>query len=130
MKGVQRFGVKRKLAPCYVGPYQILARKGNVAYKIQLPTKIRATFPIFHVSQLKKYLGILEEKVEIRGIKLKCDLVYVEKHVAILDHKEWVTHNQVVKLYKVMWSNHGEEDATWEREDYLREVYKTFYENQ
>ena len=34
MKGVQRFGVKRKLAPRYVGPYQIIEQKGNVAYKL------------------------------------------------------------------------------------------------
>ena len=40
MKGVQRFGVKRKLAPCNVGPYQILERKGDVAYKVQLPVEI------------------------------------------------------------------------------------------
>jgi len=40
MKGVQRFGVKRKLAPCYVGPYQILERKGNMAYKVQLPVEL------------------------------------------------------------------------------------------
>jgi len=50
MKGVQRFGVKRKLAPHYVGPYRILERKGKVVYKVQLPVKIRAIFPIFHVS--------------------------------------------------------------------------------
>ena len=54
MTGVQRFGVKRKLAPCYVGPYRILERKGNIAYKVQLPVELRAIFPVFHVSQLKK----------------------------------------------------------------------------
>ena len=36
MKGVQRFGVKRKLAPRYIGSYQIIERKGNVTYKLQL----------------------------------------------------------------------------------------------
>ena len=130
MKGVQRFGVKRKLAPRYVGPYRILEKKGNVAYKVQLPVALRAIFPVFHVSQLKKCLRVPEERVEVRDIKLKSDLVYEEKPVAVLDRKERETRNRVVKLYKVLWSNHGEEDATWETEDYLKEVYKTFFENQ
>jgi hypothetical protein len=34
MKGVQRFGVKRKLAPRYVGPYPIIDRCGRVTYKL------------------------------------------------------------------------------------------------
>jgi hypothetical protein len=34
MKGMQIFGVKNKLAPRYVGPYQIIERKGELAYKI------------------------------------------------------------------------------------------------
>ena len=130
MKGVQRFGVKLKLTPRYVGPYRILEKKGNVAYKVQLPIALRAIFPVFHVSQLKKCLRVPEERVEVRDIKLKLDLVYEEKPIAILDRKEWETRNRVVKLYKVLWSNHGEENATWETEDYLKEVYKTFFENQ
>ena len=56
--------------------------------------------------------------------------MYEEKPVAVLDRNERVTHNRVVKFYKVLWSNHGEEDATWEMEDYLKEVYKTFFKNQ
>jgi len=56
--------------------------------------------------------------------------MYEEKLVAAIDHKKRVTRNHVVKFYMVLWSNHGEEDATWETEDYLKEVYKTFFENQ
>ena len=50
MKGVKRFGVKRKLAPRYVGPYKIMEWKGNVAYKLQLPLEMSAIFDVFHVS--------------------------------------------------------------------------------
>ena len=120
MKGVQRFGVKRKLATRYEGPYWILKRKGNIAYKVQLPIELRAIFPVFHVSQLKKCLLVPEERVEVRDIKLKSDLVYKEKPVVVLDRKERVTRNRVVKFYKVLWSNHGEEDATWESENYFK----------
>jgi len=118
MKGVQRFRVKRKLAPCYVGPYQILERKGKVAYKVQLLVELRSIFPVFHVSHLKKCLHVPEETVEVRDVKLKLDLVYEEKPVAVIDHKKRLNRNRVVKFYKVLWSNHREEDATWETEDY------------
>ena len=49
MKGVQRFGVK-KLAPRYVGLYQIIEWKGEVAYKLQLPPEMSAIFNVFNVS--------------------------------------------------------------------------------
>ena len=119
MKGVKHFGVKRKLAPRYVGPYQILEKSGRVAYKLQLPYELEAIFPVFHVSQLKKCLRVPEERIEIRGIKLESDLAYEETSIIVLEVKERVTQRQVVKLYKVVWSNHSERDATWEREDYL-----------
>ena len=81
MKGVQRFGVKRKLAPRYVGSYQIIERKGNVTYKLQLPPKMSAIFDVFHVSQLKRCLRIPDEAIAPTNIKLQSDLTYEEKPI-------------------------------------------------
>ena len=129
MKSVQRFGVKRKLAPRYVSPFQIIGQSGKVAYKIQLPPEMSAIFNVFHVSQLKKCLRVPEESVPLEDIKLESDLTFEEKPVRVIDTRERVTRSRVVKFYKVMWSNQGSErDATWKREDYLREGYKEFYQ--
>jgi hypothetical protein len=89
---------------------------------------LSAIFNVFHVSQLKKCLRVPEERIETRDIKIKSNLAYEEKPVQVLDTKERVTQNRVIKFHKVKWSNHTEQDATWEREDYLREVYPAFYE--
>jgi len=95
-----------------VGPYQILERKGTVAYKIQLPEELSLIFLVFHVSQLQKCLKVPEQRIEPRGIKIKADLEYKEQPVGIVDTKERVTRNRVVKTYKVVWSHHDDRDAT------------------
>jgi len=128
MKGVKYFGVKRKLSPRYVGPYQITEKCGKVAYRVQLPYEMRAIFPLFHVSQLKKCLRVLEERVETGGLKLQSDLSYEEKPIQILDVKERVTRGSVIKLYRVLWNYQSERDATWESADYLQVTYPSFYE--
>ena len=91
MKGVQRFGVKRKLAPRYVGPYKITERKGNLAYKLQLPLEMSAILEVFHVSQLKRCLRVPDEAIEPTNIKLQSDLTYEEKPIQVLEEMERVT---------------------------------------
>ena len=56
---------------------------------------------VFHVSQLKKCLWVPDEVVEIEGLPLQPDLTYVENPFKILDEKERVTRNRVIKFYKV-----------------------------
>jgi len=129
MKKVQRFRVRSKLAPRYVRPYQIKERKGPVAYKVQLPEELSSIFPVFHVSQLRKCLKVPEQRIEPRGIKIKADLEYKEQPVGIVDTKERVTRNRVVKTYKVVWSHHDDRDATWETEDYQKQFIQNFIRN-
>ena len=86
-----------------------------------------AIFDIFHVSQLKRCLRIPEEAIAPTNIKLQLDLTYEEKPIRVLEEMERVTWSKVIKFYMVVWNNHCEQDAMWEREDYLREVYPTFY---
>jgi hypothetical protein len=50
IRGVRRFGVKGKLAPHYIGPYQILSRRGEVAYQLSLPKDLSVVHDVFHVS--------------------------------------------------------------------------------
>ena len=88
MKKVQHFMVRSKLAPRYVGPYHIVERKGPVAYKVQLHEELSSIFLVFHVSQLRKCLKALEQRIEPRGIKIKVDLEYKEQPVSIADTKE------------------------------------------
>jgi hypothetical protein len=94
-----------------------------IGYRIQLPDILSAVHDVFHVSQLKKCLRVPTEAVEIEGLSLQLDLSYEEHPVKILDEKERVTRNNVVKLYKVQWQHHSEEEATWELESYILKHY-------
>ena len=123
MKGVQRFGMRGKLAPRYVGPFPIVERCGPMAYRVELPPHLSAVHNIFHVSQLRKCLRVPTEVVDTENLQLEPDLIYPEHPVRIVDHKTWATRNQTSNFYKVQWSNHSEREATWETEEFLKSKY-------
>jgi hypothetical protein len=130
-KGVQRFGVKGKLAPCYIGPYEVTNKFGTVAYRIRLPDRLSAVHDVFHVSQLKKCEQISEAQIiEETNAEIEPDLSLAEYPMRVLDQKERQTRRQRVKMYKVQWSHHTEEEATWETEQFLNTKYPDFLPSQ
>jgi hypothetical protein len=104
MKGVSRFGVKGKLAPRYIGPFLILEQCGPVAYRLQLPETLSAVHNVFHVSQLKKCLRVLDRTVEMTDVTLEPDLTYSEHPMRVLDQNDWITQRRTLKFYKIQWN--------------------------
>jgi hypothetical protein len=127
MRGIRRFNVRGKLAPRYIGPFKVLERKGEVAYRLELPPNLSGGHDVFHVSQLKKCLGVPEEQAPLEGLEVQEDLTYTEHLVKILETSERVTRNKKIKMCRVQWSHHTEEEATWEREDELRKTYPNLF---
>ena len=127
-RGVQRFGVKGKLAPRYVGPFEIIEECGPVAYKIQLPPQLSSIHNVFHVSQLKKCVRVPTEVVDQQEVWVEPDLSYVAHPLKILDQKERDTRRKTIKMYKIQWNLHTEEEATWKTESYLNQHFPGFLE--
>jgi hypothetical protein len=112
MKVMKRFGVKGKLAPRYIGPFPILEKCGTVSYKLDLPPSLVGVHDIFHMSQLKKCLKASMDVVLPEVTLLEADLSYPEHPIKVLDQKDRVTRRKTIKLFKIQWSNHSEEEAT------------------
>jgi hypothetical protein len=80
--------------------------------------------PVFHVSQLRRCLKVLEGKrVPVETIDLQPDLRYQEVPIKILATVVKRTRTSEVRVCRVQWSRHGVEEATWEREDALRKEF-------
>jgi hypothetical protein len=128
-RGVQRFGIKGKLAPHYVGPFEILEICGSVAYRLQLPPQLAAIHSVFHVSQLKKCISVPTEIIDAQSIDIEPKLSYKEHPIRILDTKERSTRKATIKMFKIQWNHPMEEEATWETEDYLQKNFPNFLKN-
>jgi hypothetical protein len=123
MKGIKRFHTRGKLAPRYIGPFPVIARRGRVAYQLELPPELFDVHDVFHISQLRKCIAPPIKQADMSELELAKDLTYEEKPVRILDEMERTTRSKVIRFYKVLWEHHTEEEATWEREDFLRSAY-------
>jgi hypothetical protein len=70
-----------------------------------------------------------EEQLPMEELDLGGDLTYSERSIEILDTAERVTHNKVIKMCKVQWSHHTENEATWEDEEEIRPNFPELFPN-
>ncbi|GJX59628.1 hypothetical protein Tco_0291018 [Tanacetum coccineum] len=126
-KGVIRFGKKGKLAPRYVGPFEILERIGPVAYRLRLPEELSGVHNPFHVSNLNKCLADASLHVLLDEIKVDKTLRFVEEPVEIVDREVKSLKCSRISLVKVCWNSKRGPEFTWESEDYMKSKYPQLF---
>jgi hypothetical protein len=99
---------------------------GEVAYRLELPVQLADVHDVF----LKKgFCPHDKELLPLDDLNVKEDLTIVEHPIRILETMTRVIKNSVIKICKVQWSNHAEDEATWEREDELKVEFLDLFPN-
>ncbi|XP_071912309.1 uncharacterized protein [Coffea arabica] len=117
----------KKLKPRYIGPFEILKRIGKVAYQLQLPSSMAKIHNVFHVSMLKKYHPDPSHVLQLEGIEVDESLTYEEGPVRILEREVKELRDKKIPLVKILWKNHGMEEATWELEADMQRKYPELF---
>jgi len=74
-----------------------------VAYRLALPPSLDGVHELFHVSQLRKYVQNDIHILDHSELKLRPDMTYTERPMAILDRTTKVLKNQTISLVPVSW---------------------------
>nr|GEY91966.1 reverse transcriptase [Tanacetum cinerariifolium]GEY91967.1 reverse transcriptase [Tanacetum cinerariifolium] len=126
-RGVRHFGIKEKLSPRFIGPFEILDRVGEVSYRLALPLQLSHVHNVFHVSLLRGYKYHPLHVVYYLLDQIREDLSLAEEPEKILDRQEQVMRNKTIPLIKILWKNHPEREATWETEGSMRASYPRIF---
>lgn len=109
----------------YYGPFRILNTVRNMSYKLLLPDGVKI-HPVFHVSQLKKDLGL--KVVPNPDLPLtNADGTLKTEPTLVLHVRQIPRNNVTVVQWLVQWENLSPEEATWEDADFLKEVFPAFF---
>ena len=121
------FGMKGKLSPRFIGPFEILSRVGEVVYKLALPPSLSVVHPVFHVSMLRKYIKDETHVISPDSVELGPDLTYEKEPIAILDRHIRKLRTKELVSVKVQWKHRSVTEASWEAESDMRARYPQLF---
>ncbi|XP_030497936.1 uncharacterized protein LOC115713588 [Cannabis sativa] len=127
MKGIIHFGKKGKLSPRFIGPFEILDRVGQVAYRLALPPTLAETHNVFHISMLRKYVPDPTHVLTYKNLNLQQDMSYMARPVRVIEKGIKVLRNKTIPLVKILWSDSSDREATWELEKDMQNQYPELF---
>ncbi|KAK8923646.1 hypothetical protein KSP39_PZI019205 [Platanthera zijinensis] len=126
-KGISRIRRLKKLSPRFLGPFKVIERVGEAAYRLALSTELSGLHDIFHVSVLRKALLEASVVIEPTAVPVEEDLRTRVRPIGIEDSEVRQLRNKEVRLVKVRWDNCGCEELSWEREQAMLEEYPELF---
>nr|GEX88601.1 putative reverse transcriptase domain-containing protein [Tanacetum cinerariifolium] len=100
-KGMVLFRKKRKSAPMFVGPFEIIEKVGPVAYQLDFLEELNGVHDTFYVSNLKKCLADPTLQVPLDKIRVDDKLNFVEEPVEILEREFKKLKRSRISIVKV-----------------------------
>ncbi|XP_016716338.1 uncharacterized protein [Gossypium hirsutum] len=107
--------------------YADLKRK-DIEFSLELPPELNRIHDVFYVSMLRRYRSNPSYFVSVDEIELRPDLTFEEEHLQILDYGIKMLRKKTIPLVKVLWQNHGAEEAMWEQEESIRLQYPYLFD--
>ncbi|KAK8940812.1 hypothetical protein KSP39_PZI010806 [Platanthera zijinensis] len=126
-KGVSRIRRLKKLSPRYLGPFEILERIGEAAYRLRLSAELSALHDVFHISVLRKVVQEPSQVIAADQVPVEEGLTTKVKPISIEDFEVKRLRNKEIRMVKVRWDNCGREELSWEREQSMHEEYPELF---
>ena len=116
-----------KLSPRFCGPFKILKKINQVAYKLDLPEFTRIHL-VFYISKLKSWIGDKDALASMEDLKCLEDLSELSpaRPLRVVDVRQKHLRNRMVSEYLIRWKGKSSDEDIWENKEELRQRFPDF----
>ena len=111
-----------------MGPFEILERKGLVAYRLALPDSLRHMHDVFHVSVLRHYISDPTHVIDMSSLQVSVEGALTAEPIHILDHCIRKLRHRTVYQVKFQWDNYSLHLVTWEEAYDMRQQFPFLFD--
>jgi hypothetical protein len=81
-----KFGKGAKISPRFMGPFEVVEKKGPMAYRLAFPDSLRHMHDVFHVSILRHYISDPSHVIEMSSLQMLDEGSLMVEPIHIMEH--------------------------------------------